>query len=101
MRNLVFFRMLAFAFAYSFAVELLFEWPAAALLAFWEEALPLTDVIPSCTLGWALVLLGIRPWLRERQGLPPVEEDELPPVGQGWSYAPTEEWLREGSTPWE
>ncbi|EOD34191.1 hypothetical protein EMIHUDRAFT_201837 [Emiliania huxleyi CCMP1516] len=36
-----------FAFAYAFAIELFFDWPAMALFGFWEEALPYTDGIPS------------------------------------------------------
>ena len=37
---------LVFAFIQSFSVELLFGWPAWALFAFWEEALPVTDLAP-------------------------------------------------------
>ena len=37
---------LVFAFIQSFSVELLFGWPAWALFAFWEEALPVTHLAP-------------------------------------------------------
>jgi hypothetical protein len=100
-----------FAFVQSFSVEVLFGWPAFALFAFWEEALPVslvlypypypypypytykprpkpkpkpkpkprpkpkpkprptripnqvTDLIPSCTIAWILVVTGGRPAL--------------------------------------
>ena len=45
-----------FAFVQSFAVELLFGWPALALFAFWEEALPVTDPNPNPTLSLTLTL---------------------------------------------
>ncbi|EOD17241.1 hypothetical protein EMIHUDRAFT_244257 [Emiliania huxleyi CCMP1516] len=75
-----------FAFAYAFAIELFFDWPAMALFGFWEEALPYTDGIPSpppppglattvtvialllavtigiptATLAWVLTVCGVR-----------------------------------------
>mgnify|MGYP004292299313 CR=1 FL=1 len=57
---------LAFAFVYSFAVDLLFDWPAMALFAFWEEALPITDLVPTATIAWVLVVTGVRTMLRDR-----------------------------------
>jgi len=49
-----------FAFAYAFAIELFFDWPAMALFGFWEEALPYTDGIPTATLAWVLTVCGVR-----------------------------------------
>ena len=51
-----------FALLYAFLIELFFDWPQLALFAFWEEALPFTDFIPSATIGWLLVVVvGARP----------------------------------------
>lgn len=85
----------------AFLVNLIFEWPALAALVFWEEALPLTDILPTCTLGWTVVVLGLRPWIRARRGLPPRDEKEKPPVADLQSYGPTAEYLRPGGTPWK
>ena len=52
---------IGFAFIYASIIGRLFSWPALALFALWEEALPFVDFIPSATLGWILTVgLGIR-----------------------------------------
>lgn len=85
----------------AFLVNLIFEWPALAAIAFWEEVLPFTDIIPTCTLGWTAVLLGIRPWINARVGVPPRVDEAPPPVGDLQSYGEVEEWLQPESRPWE
>jgi len=50
----------AFALLYGFTINLFFDWPALAVFGFWEELLPLTDVVPTATLAWTLVALGAR-----------------------------------------
>ena len=85
----------------AFILNLFFDWPALATFAFWEELLPFTDVVPTATIGWTLTLLGVRPWLRARRGLPPRDAQEPPPVADMRSYSRSEEWMRAGSKPWE
>jgi len=50
-----------YAIVYAFAIETLFGWPELAIFGFWEEVLPLTDVVPTATLAWILVVLGLGP----------------------------------------
>ena len=104
-----------FAFAYAFAIELFFDWPALALLAFWEELLPFVDIVPTATFGWFLVVvLGARPDRRAETGRggkglfrvtldPEVDfaPGSRPPVSDRRSYQPAEPWLRKGTRPWE
>ena len=104
-----------FAFTYAFAIELFFDWPALALLAFWEELLPFVDIVPTATFGWFLVVvLGARPDRRAEtgrggEGLFRVTLDpeidfapgSRPPVTDRRSYQPAEPWLRKGTRPWE
>lgn len=85
----------------AFIINLFFDWPALAAFAFWEELLPFTDVVPSATIGWTLILLGVRPWLRARRGLPPRDARAPPPVADMRSYTRAEEWMQSGRKPWE
>ena len=85
----------------SFLVTLIFDWPALAAVAYWEEVLPLTDILPTCTLGWTVLILGLRPWVRARRGMAPREEKTKPPVADLQSYGPLEDYMRPGSKPWE
>ncbi len=55
-----------FAFVNAFVIELFFDWPAMALIGFWEEILPFTDIVPTATLAWILHVCGIRGWLLGR-----------------------------------
>jgi hypothetical protein len=82
-------------------VTLVLDWPLLAAFAFWEEVLPLTDVLPSATVGWLLVLLGARPWIRARRGLPPRDELPAPPLADLQAYRPPEAYLTRGTKPWE
>ena len=99
----------AFAFVAALFIELFFDWPALALFALWEELLPFTDLIPTATLGWALVVaFGLRPTKRDRASLlrGPVDTTILapgarPPPADRRSYQPAESYLQEGSRPWE
>ena len=51
-----------FAVFYAFVIELFFDWPILAVFALWEEALPLSDFVPTATIGWVLVfVLRARP----------------------------------------
>ena len=74
-----------FAFVYAFTLELLFGWPELALFGFWEELLPLTDVVPTATIGWTLVVLGFAndpaPGANVRPPPPPVRVCD--PTGRG------------------
>ena len=89
------------ASAIAFFINLLFDWPALAAFAFWEELLPYTDIVPTCTVGWTMILLGVRPWLRARQGLPPRDARPKPPVSDLRSYSSPDPWLRPGTRPWD
>ena len=99
---------LVFAFVQSFSVELLFAWPAMAFFAFWEEALPATDLIPSCTLAWVLVVTGGRSALQSSEADGDDGERVLgagaplagPPADRG-AFAPPELHLRPGNTLWD
>ena len=97
---------LVFAFVQSFSVELLFGWPAMALLAFWEEALPVTDLIPSCTIAWVLVVTGGRSAL-QKSGDDGGEAGVLggaplsSPLADRRAFAPPEPHLRPGNTLWD
>ena len=54
----------------AFVIELFFDWPALALLAFWEELLPFTDILPTATAGWLIVnVLGLRPAMRTSESI--------------------------------
>ena len=95
---------LAFAFVYSFAVELLFDWPAMALFAFWEEALPITDLVPTATIAWLLVVTGVRTTLRDRAA----EADRASesgimdvPLADRRSFMPPEPHLQPENTLWD
>ena len=100
---------LGYAFLSALLVELLFDWPLLALVALWEELLPLTDLLPTATIGWLLVVvLGLRPAKRTTPSLlrGPVDTNIFaagtrPPVTDRRSYQPPESWLRPGSSPWE
>ena len=72
-----------------------------SLLAAAPKVLPFTDIIPTATVGWTLVILGVRPWLRARRGLPPRGPRPAAPIEDLRSYEPLEEWMRPGSKPWE
>lgn len=97
---------LVFAFVQSFAVELLFGWPALALFAFWEEALPVTDLIPSCTLAWILVVTGGRsafasPTPADEDGAEGALLGSRRAFGDWWSGAPPEPHLVPDNTLWD
>ena len=100
---------LGYAFLSALLVELLFDWPRLALVALWEELLPLTDLLPTATIGWLLVVvMGLRPAKRITPSLlrGPADTNILaagtrPPVTDRRSYQPPESWLRPGSSPWE
>ena len=74
-----------------------------------EEILPFTDIVPTATFGWLLVVvLGLRPSERDRAALlrGPVDTDIFapgtrPPLADRESYKPPAAYLREGSRPWE
>ena len=83
------------------AIDLLFNWKAMATFAFWEEILPFTDVIPSATITWIILILGLRPWLRARRGLPPRGSKASSPIADRQSYMPVEPYMRTGECPWE
>jgi hypothetical protein len=85
----------------AYLLVLFFDWRSLAAFAFWEEVLPLTDFIPTATVGWSLLILGVRPWIRARRGLPPRDEKVPPPVADMASYSPPEDYLQTGNTPWE
>ena len=94
---------LVFAFVQSFSVELLFAWPAMAFLAFWEEALPITDLVPSATIAWLLVVTGVRRMLRDRAEAD--RESDLGlldvPLADRRSFMPPEPHLTPGNTLWD
>ena len=100
---------LGYAFVYALFIELFFDWPTLALFALWEELLPFVDFIPSATISWVLVIvLGLRPATRNRAALfrGPVDTELFapgtrPPLADRQSYMPTEDYLTEGSRPWE
>ena len=93
-----------FAALIALAINAAFEWPSLAVLAFVEELLPLTDVLPTATIGWLLVVSGSRAAFLRSRGLAPSKKREAvagAPRPQREAYAPPEPWLREGSRPWE
>lgn len=104
-----------FAVFSAFVVELFFDWPALAVVALWEEALPLIDFIPTATIGWLLVVvLGLRPERRDAggRGGEPLFRSSLdpdiefapgvrPPIADRRAYQAPEPWLRAGQRPWE
>ena len=99
-----------FAAFSAFVVELFFEWPALAAFAFWEELLPFTDIVPTATIGWLLVVvLGVRPRgdaslstkLRGKVDRSLFASGALPPPADRRSFTPPEPYLREESRPWE
>ena len=100
-----------FAVFYAFLIELFFDWPQLALFAFWEEALPFTDFIPSATIGWLLVVVvGARPVERPTTG-PAFRASLAPdfrfapgvraPLADRRSYGPANPWLRPNNELWK
>ena len=93
---------LAFAFVYSFAVELLFDWPVLALFAFWEEALPITDLVPTATIAWLLVVTGVRTMVRDRAEADRESESVMDvPLADRRSFMPPEPHLQPDNTLWD
>ena len=90
-----------FALFSALVVELLFGWPALAAVAFWEELLPFTDILPTATLGWLLVvILGLRPtepapaaFLVGRLDPELFAPGARPPTSDSRSFTPPEPWL--------
>ena len=83
---------LPFAVVSSYAVQLVFDWPALSLLNFLEEALPLTDVLPSATFGWlCVVVLGLRPQMRSRVSR--MASGRRLPISDRRSYQPPEAYF--------
>lgn len=101
---------LIFAFVYAFVLELLFSWPALAIFAFWEEALPVTDLIPSATITWVLVISGVRTELQRKDRDKESEEAREEaffqvqlngPLADRRAFQPPEPYLQPGNAPWE
>ena len=103
---------LGFALLQARLLRLFFAWPALSTLAFWEESLPLCDFLPTATLGWVLVVVaGWGPRRAFGAAVPPfglaVDADTglatglRPPLADRRAFLPTEEYMREGSRPWE
>ena len=100
---------LVFGFVSALVIELIFDWPALALFGLWEELLPFTDVIPTATIGWILVVvLGLRP-TRSSAGpellFGKVDSSLFgpgarPPVSDRRSYHLPEPWLVDPA-PWD
>jgi len=87
-----------FAFVSAFILETLFGWPELAIFNFWEELLPLSDVIPTATIGWSLVVLGFANDPSNPKGSR--RKVWRPPPSDLRSYAPPEPHLREGNREW-
>jgi len=100
---------IGFAYFSALTIEIFFDWPSLALFAFWEELLPFTDIVPTATVGWFLVIvLGLRPDTREGEAIfrGKVDRDTFapgvrPPLADRRAYAPPEFWLRPENRPWE
>jgi hypothetical protein len=90
-----------FAVFSALVIELFFGWPALAIVAFWEELLPLTDILPTATLGWLLVVvLGRRPksaapvsLLAGRLDPDLFAPGARPPTSDSRSFTSPEPWL--------
>lgn len=92
-----------FAVLNAFAIELFFDWPTMALVGFWEELLPLTDVVPTATITWILVVSNARPAIRSvlGKGAPTAPSARNPPLSDRASYGAAEPHLQPGNRPWE